>query len=113
MDEMKKPLTFKERWLLEDERCSQCNAITKRVRGITKQNIKRLLTPQFNTTELLITFILIMVIVMAFLYKSETQQCRDFIKNINITKIDYQNTNNLKSWNITLPDINFANNKNG
>ena len=95
-------------WNDIDETCFACGAVTKRARGITKQSLKRLITPKWDLNELLITFILIMVIIMALLYKSETQQCRDFIKNMNTTQVDYP-IGNSNYWNLTL-NTNFTTN---
>jgi len=67
-------------WLKEDEKCPSCGAVTKKVRGITKQNLKKLLVPKWTWDELLITFLLIMLFALAFLYKYETSQCRDWLK---------------------------------
>jgi len=71
---------IKENWLKEDKRCPSCNQVTERFRGLTKQNLKRLLIPQFNMTEVTITLLLITLIILSFAYKSETQQCRDWLE---------------------------------
>jgi len=70
---------FKSQWERVDEVCPCCGQVTKRVRGITRQNIKRLFTPQFNLTELIITFMIIMMIVLSYAYLKETKECRDWI----------------------------------
>lgn len=72
--------TFRDNWNRVDEQCPCCSAVTKRVRGITKQNLKRLLKPKFDANEILITFMIIMVLVLAWAYNNETKQCRDWIK---------------------------------
>jgi len=77
---MEKKNIFKENWLLEDAKCEKCGAITHRQRGLTRQNLKRLITPKWDLTELLITFMMIMVIVLAYSYSSETKQCREWLK---------------------------------
>lgn len=79
---------FQENWNKVDEVCPHCNQITKRQKGMTKQNLKRLITPQFNMNEILITFMLIMVIVLAYVYLNETKQSRDWI--IDMTGEDKQ-----------------------
>lgn len=71
---------IKENWNKTDELCSHCEQVTKRVRGITKQNIRRLLIPKFNSTEIIITILLIMFFFLAFLYNAETKSCRDWLK---------------------------------
>lgn len=72
---------FKENWLKVDETCPNCGQVTKRVKGLTKQNLKRLITPKWDMNEFLITAILIMVLVLAYTYKTETQTCRDWVKD--------------------------------
>ena len=73
---------FRENWLKVDEVCPHCKQVTKRQRGITKQNLQRLITPKWDITELVITLMLIFVIVLAFAYKSETQTTRDWLKSM-------------------------------
>ena len=70
----------KVNWLDVDETCPTCGQVTKQVRGITKQNLKKLLIPKWNMTEVIITLLFIALIVLSFLYKNETQQCRDFLE---------------------------------
>ena len=70
------PMSFKDNWLKTDELCPHCGQVTKRVRGITKQNIKRLFTMRFTLDEAIYSFVILMVIVIGFLYMSETQACR-------------------------------------
>ena len=73
---------IKENWNKVDERCPYCNQVTKRQRGITKQNLKRLITPRWDLNEMLILFMIIMVVVLAFAYKSETASCRDWVSDM-------------------------------
>ena len=70
---------IKENWLRRDETCPSCGQVTKRVRGITKQNLKRLVTPKWDLNEVLVTFILILVLFMAYAYRSETSVCREWV----------------------------------
>ena len=70
---------FKENWLKEDEKCPHCNQVTKKVRGITRQNIRSLLIPKFNMTEFTITLLLIVSILLGLMYRGETQQARDWL----------------------------------
>lgn len=71
---------IKENWLKVDEVCTHCGQVTKRQKGITKQSLKRLITPKFTMDELIITFMIIMVLVLAFAYNAETKSCREWIK---------------------------------
>jgi len=75
-------MSFKERWLLEDIKCEKCGQVTTKQRGITKQNLKRLITPQWNINEMIITIMIIMILVLAFAYRSETKQSREWIKEM-------------------------------
>jgi hypothetical protein len=73
---------IKENWNKVDERCYYCNQVTKRQRGITKQNLKRLITPRWDLNEIIVLFMIVMVITMAFSYKSEISACRDWISDM-------------------------------
>ena len=73
---------LKENWLKEDEHCATCGATTRRVRGLTKQNLTRLIKPTWSTNELTITFLLIFFIIIALLYKAETKDAREWISNM-------------------------------
>lgn len=75
-------MSFKEKWLLQDKTCPTCNQITERQRGITKQNVIRLVKPKWDMNELLITFMLIMIIGLAYSYNAETKQSRDWLKSM-------------------------------
>jgi len=77
---MVKKNTMKENWLKVDETCPCCNQVTKKVRGITKQNIRSLLIPKWDMTEVTITLLLFTLIILSFAYKNETQEARDFIE---------------------------------
>lgn len=81
-------MNFKEKWNEVDKKCITCNQITERSRGITKQNLKRLLIPKFDLNELLITFLIIMIIVLTFSYKHDTQQSRDWINEMHAGGFD-------------------------
>ena len=67
-------------WEDKDTLCEHCGAVTVRAKGITKQNMKKLFSINFTFNEVLITFMIIMVLVLAYAYKNETQACRDWIK---------------------------------
>jgi len=77
-----KKLTFKERWLLEDTKCEHCGTVIKKQRGITRQNIRRLLIPQWNMNEVLITFMLILVLFLAYSYVQETKLSKEWVKSM-------------------------------
>ena len=71
---------IKDNWEKVDEVCPHCNQVTKRQRGITKQNMKRLFSFKITSNEVVTTIMLILVILLAYAYKTETQQCRDWIR---------------------------------
>jgi hypothetical protein len=73
---------LKENWNKVDETCLSCGQVTKKVKGMTKQNLKRLLVPKFNSTEVLITIMIIMILVLAFAYKIETKTCKDWLSSM-------------------------------
>jgi hypothetical protein len=89
MEEQNNPKkSFKERWLDEDKKCEHCGNIAYHAKGICRQNLKRLITPRFDFNELLITFIIIMVCVISFAYKAETQQSRDWLNEMTVGGYD-------------------------
>ena len=103
----------------KDKRCPHCNQVTERVRGITKQNLKNLFIPKWDMTEITITLLLIALITLSFVYKIETQQCRDFLKPLYVNDgnnclnvCDYKCElirNNVKQEDIKINLINVTN----
>lgn len=73
---------IKENWEKVDEVCPNCNQVTKRQKGITRQNIKRLFSFKMNFNEVIILFMLIMVLVLAYTYKAEVKQAQDWINDM-------------------------------
>jgi hypothetical protein len=71
---------LKENWNKEDIVCPNCKQVTERVRGLTKQNLKRLMTPTWNMNEMLILFMIIMIAVLAFSYNKEIKTCKEWLK---------------------------------
>jgi hypothetical protein len=82
MIEENKEKTLKEKWLMTDKTCPSCGQVTERVKGITKQNVKRLFTIKFTLNEIIITFMIIMIIIVAFAYLKETKICREWINGM-------------------------------
>jgi len=63
-------MTFKENWLKEDIKCEKCGQVTERVKGLTKQSMKKLLSFDYkNLNEWLITILLIGICVLSLSYK--------------------------------------------
>ena len=77
-----KLMGIKENWLRQDELCPNCGKVTQQAKGITKGNMKKLFTPQFNMNEAIWTIVIIGVLLLAYLYSAETKQCRDWAKEL-------------------------------
>lgn len=78
--------SLKERWLDNwnrvDKRCPTCNQVTKVERGITRQNVKRLIWSKPNINDMIILFMLVMVLLLAYRYKIETAQAMYTLNNL-------------------------------
>ena len=70
---------MESKWLKKDEICSHCGQVTKKVRGITKQNLRNLIIPKWNMTEATITLLLLALIILSLSYKNETAITRDWL----------------------------------
>ena len=75
-------MRFEDKWDQVDETCSCCGQVTRRVKGITRQNLKRLIKPKFDLNELIFTLIIILVLLLAFAYKNETKSSREWISSM-------------------------------
>jgi len=74
------PNTIKENWEKVDEVCPHCNQVTKQAKGITRQNMKRLVSFKGSkSSDWILTLIIILVLLMAWSYRNETAQCREWI----------------------------------
>ncbi len=80
MDIKMKPKTFKERWKETDELCIHCRNVTKEVKGLTKQNVKRLFKKP-NSTDIALLIIIILTILGSFTYIVEVQELKRTIYN--------------------------------
>ena len=61
-----KHLPFKEQWKQVDETCISCGAVTKQAKGITQQNINRLLSFKGNTQGWVMFFLLCVALFFAY-----------------------------------------------
>lgn len=68
-------------WEDIDERCPYCGQVTKVARGVNKQNLKRLFLSKPSMQDMIVLFTIIMVLLVAWRYQAETEQCRLFIDN--------------------------------
>ncbi|KKN14392.1 hypothetical protein LCGC14_0996420 [marine sediment metagenome] len=98
MDNKRK--TLKEKWNETDELCFHCGNVTKEIKGLTKQNVKKLFRKP-NSTDVALLLIIILTITGSFLYVSEVQSLREVIKNpqelcsVYYSSIAYGNFDNL------------------
>jgi hypothetical protein len=73
---------FKEQWNKVDEVCPHCNQVTKVERGLSRQNLKRLFFSKPTLSDWIILTMLILVLLTAWAYKYDTQECRDTLNNL-------------------------------
>lgn len=70
-------------WNDVDTICENCGNIKVKAKGFNKQNLKRLLKPFPQTeSEWTMLICLILIILIMFAYKADTQVCRDYAKQI-------------------------------
>ncbi len=97
---MKQRKTFKERWNETDELCLHCGNVTKEMKGLTKQNVRRLFRKP-NSVDIALLLIVILTIAGAFMYLSEIESLREVIRNpqelcsVYYSSIAYGNFDNL------------------
>jgi hypothetical protein len=66
-------------WNDVDERCPTCNQVTKKAKGLNRQNLRRLLKPLPQTeSEWTILICMILIILVMFVYKEDTKTCREY-----------------------------------
>lgn len=89
-------MTFKEDWIkkwnAEDKRCPACNQVTEIVRGVNKQNLKRLVFQKPTAQDLIIFFMLVSMLLLAWRYNVETETCRYSMAHIDETCLTYKMT---------------------
>uniref|UniRef100_A0A6M3LQT5 Uncharacterized protein n=1 Tax=viral metagenome TaxID=1070528 RepID=A0A6M3LQT5_9ZZZZ len=72
---------FKDNWNAIDELCPHCNSVTKKAIGINKQNLKRLFFTKPSLNDIMIMFMIIAILLMAYSYFSEISAYREIINN--------------------------------
>jgi len=98
-------------WLKVDEVCPHCKQVTKKQKGLTKQNIRRLFSFKMDMNEVIMTLIIILVLFSAFSYKNEIQVCRDYVEEAKMSFVSDQDCKDSPSGcsfafnNITINDI--------
>ena len=68
--------SFKTKWEEVDQHCPNCNQVTHRATGLTRQNVKRLFIGKPTMYDWIFLFIIVMTLFMASQYNSDISQCR-------------------------------------
>ena len=91
---------FKAKWNQQDETCSSCGQVTRISKGLTKQNVKRLIGLKIKASDLLVLFMLIMMLFIAWAYYRDMQVSRDFMNNIDYNCMIWEKSHitNLSSY---------------
>jgi len=74
----------RKEWLKEDEHCPTCGQVTKRARGINKQNLKNLTKVKWSWNEFLITILIIMVLIEAYAYLDASKLSNEWISQMQV-----------------------------
>ena len=84
---------FKEEWNRVDEVCPHCRQVTKINRGLSKQNLKRLVFSKPTIQDWMMLAIILLVLMMAWRYGVETKQCYETLNNIDNVCLDLWESN--------------------
>ena len=100
---------IKEEWNKTDVKCTSCGQVTQKARGITQENMKSLLIPKWNATEMTINILLIGILLLGYLYMSETSQAREYVQLVEsgelCKQIDLANSAGVSAWQKQDPNI--------
>jgi hypothetical protein len=72
-------ITTSSNWNKTDDTCSHCGQVTTKQKGLTKQNLRRLVVPKMDLNEIVFTVLLILILLLAYSYIQETKVCKDWI----------------------------------
>ena len=78
---------FKD-WNKIDELCPLCGGVTHAQKGITRQNMKKMLRWSWNTNDLILLFVIIMLVFVSWRYTVETKACRDYVQDLQTNPYD-------------------------
>lgn len=81
-------MSFKENWERKDERCPQCNQITKIQRGITKEHLVKFIKPKWDSKETIILLLFVVIVIMSLFYKVETQTSREWVQQMSSSDLE-------------------------
>ena len=103
---------MESKWKQTDELCPTCGHVTKRVRGLTKQNLKKLVSFKWDWDEFIMTLVLILLVITAFAYKHDIAQCKAYVKDITENPCKFcrvtSNIGNPLGSNVTLDSVKEA-----
>lgn len=71
---------FRTNWIKTDELCPACGHVVKEVKGLTRQNIRRLFSFKGSMMEFILFIVVIFALISAYAYNIETKECRDFLE---------------------------------
>ena len=80
---------FKESWNKTDDICPHCKNVTKVQRGLTKQNLRRLVFSKPTAQDWMMLAIICLVLLLAWRYQVETKMAHDTLNNIDNICLDY------------------------
>ena len=81
MEEKKEEIkTFKSKWEEKDEVCPVCNQITKRCRGLTRQNVRNLFRKP-TLQDIIILLMIMLTLFGAWAYSQEVEQYKALIND--------------------------------
>jgi len=78
---MKMTNKLKRNWNAVDEKCSNCNSITKPATGLNKQNIKRLFFTKPSSQDMMTFLMILAILLMAYSYFNEINTYKEIINN--------------------------------
>ena len=70
-----------DEWNAIDKKCPNCNSIIKQIKGINKQNLKRLFWSKPTMQDIIIFILIILCLTMAWMYYNEIDQYKFMYEN--------------------------------
>jgi len=102
--------TFKEKWNEVDETCPHCKSITKINRGLTKQNLNKLVFGKPTVEDWMLSAIIALILFSAWAYYDDTKLCKDAAINFETNCIKYYDSiikSNASNYNSQMEDISY------
>ncbi len=70
-----------DEWNAIDKKCPNCNSIIKQIKGINKQNLKRLFWSKPTMQDIIIFILIILCLTMVWMYYNEIDQYKFMYEN--------------------------------